>query len=1199
MDKKLLLIFEGRMLCAILSCMVLQIFLNFQLKAEEKQIPSIKEVRVNLSMKNASLPDFFTDIEHKTEFKFAYGIEVVQKNVVLSKSVSEKLLYDLLYEVAEEHGLQFKQINKMIFVKPTDNKVKNERPIEIDLTFQERIIEGKVNDETGSPLPGVSILIQGLGKGTITNLDGKFRLSVPSGQNYLIFSYIGYLSKEVEIGNQAEINVDMELDETKLEEVVVTALGIERNKDQLGYATQNLDGKDVNEARETNFVNSLSGKIAGVNVVSNSTVGSSSRITIRGESSLQFQNNQPLFVVDGVPIGNDPVQNTTAADYGNSAAEFNPADIESINVLKGPAASALYGSRAANGVIVIKTKSGKGTPGIGISVNSSVTFEDLLVLPKFQNEFGQGSSGLFEGSNFGYQGNLDLYPNGISDGYDESWGPRLNQGPNRAQFDSPTLNGYRGGDVHLNNRGEIIPTPWVSNPDNVKDFFDQGRTLYNNFAVSGGNEKGNIRLSYTNLNQKGVVPNNNLIRNTFTVNTGYNFTNKLSANFSASYIKTESTNRPDQGYGRNTPMYFMLWMTRQVDINNLRDYWQPGLEGIQQYQYNYGENHNNPFFYQYENTSGQDKDHMFGNVSLTYKILDNLSLRLRTATDLYNDFRPQILAVSTVGVPNGRYTEAKLNFQERNSDFLLTYDFNKRKDWGFSVSIGGNQMHQEKRFESTQAPELLIPGIYNLGNTAAPLIINSSRSSRRINSLYGLARFDFKSKVYLDVTGRNDWSSTLPEDNNAYFYPSVALSAIVSEMLELPDFISLVKFRGGWAQVGNDTEPYQLYNSFGYQRPWAENLALAENSSLKNPQLKPEITTTYEVGADIRFFENRLGLDLTYYDIRSKDQILQIPLAESTGYTGRVINAGEIKNQGVEMVLTATPVVLPNSFKWDITVNFAKNVSEVVELADGIDAVVQSAPGEEATIEARVGERMGATYGPGFVRVPEGPLKGQIIINSNGLPVKTSDVGEAPVYLGNFNPDWTGGVYNNFSFKGFYLGILFDIRQGGKFISRFYNKAIGAGQLEETLVGRAAREVGTEYDDPYYLEGAADMGDGTYQPNLTIFDGTHSEGVYGTSIRNFHKRYHDHNSESQLFDASFVKLRELKIGYQLPNTIMGNLPFRNVSLSVVGRNLKLWTDNPHFDPETGATTGNGLVPGFENMSIPSTRSLGFNLSFNL
>jgi TonB-linked SusC/RagA family outer membrane protein len=1061
---------------------------------------------------------------------------------------------------------------------------------------QDYVVKGKVSSaEENMGIPGVNIILKGTSTGTVTDSDGNYAMQLPDGSGTLIFSFIGYQPEEVSVNGQSVINVSLLPSVEQLSEIVVTALGIERESQSLGYAIQEVDGENLNEARETNFTNALAGKVAGLDVKSNTGVGSSSRVILRGESSLSINGNQPLFVVDGIPISND-INNTTSADYGNGASEINPADIESVNVLKGPAAAALYGSRAANGVIVITTKSGKNQKGLGISVNSSITFEDVLRLPKFQNEFGGGSNGLFEGSNFGYQGNLDLYPNGIQDGYDESWGPRLNFGPNRAQFDSPTTNGFRGGDVHLRNRGDIIPTPWVSQPDNVEDFFDLGQTLFNNVAVAGSNDKGNFRLSYTNLDQKGIVPNNDLKRNTIALNTSYHLTDNFRADLSLSYIKTTSTNRPEQGYGRNTPMYFMLWMTRQVNMNSLRDYWQPGLEGVQQFQYNYGENHNNPFFYQYENTSGQLKDHLLGKIALTYDFDEHWSLMVRTGTDLYNDFRPIRQAVSTVGNEKGRYQESDFYFEERNSDFLLKYDLKSTGKFGMIISAGANRLDQNRRSNTTVAPELLIPGIYNLGNNAAPLQTSEYIAKKRINSVYGLAQFDYNNMLFLDVTARNDWSSTLPEDNNSYFYPSVSFSALFNEIFDLPQFVDLAQLRLGWAEVGNDTGPYQLYNSFNYELPWGSELALSEPSALKNPQLKPESISTYEIGANVKLFDNRLGIDFTYYDIRSKDQILNIPLTETSGYSSRVINAGEIKNQGIELMLTATPVRLQNSFQWDLSVNFAKNNSEVVALAEGIGAFVQSAPGEEATVEARVGERMGALYGPGFERVPDGPMKGEMIIGVNGLPIKTTE----PIYLGNFNPDWTAGISNTLSFKGIYARALFDFRQGGAFISRMYNKGMGAGILEESALERAARAPGTEYDAPYYHAGAVLNDDGTYTQNLISTDGTASEGIYGTGARNYYKQYFDHNSEAQLMDASYVKLREVAVGYTLPQNLLGSFPLKNIRVSFVGRNLKLWTDNPHFDPETSmATTGGGLIPGFENMSLPSTKSWGFNLSFNL
>ncbi len=1064
------------------------------------------------------------------------------------------------------------------------------------IAFAQQVVKGKVSSaDEDLPIPGVNVIIKNATTGTVTDSDGNYSIQVPDVSSTLVFSFIGYQPEEVQVNGRSTIDVSLLPSVEQLSEIVVTALGIERETQSLGYAVQEINGENLNEARETNFTNALAGKVAGLDIKSNTGVGSSTRVVLRGESSLSINGNQPLFVVDGIPISNN-ISNTTGADYGNGAAEINPADIESVNVLKGPAAAALYGSRAANGVIVITTKTGKNKQGLGLAISSSITFEDVLLLPRFQNEFGGGSNGLFEGSNFGYQGNLDLYPNGIQDGYDESWGPRLNFGPKRAQFDSPTTNGFRGADVHLRNRGDIIPTPWISQPDNVKDFFDLGRTLFNNVAVAGGNDNGSFRLSYTNLNQKGIVPNNDLMRNTIALNTTYNFTDKFKADLSMSYIKTESDNRPDQGYGRNTPMYFMLWMTRQVNMNSLRDYWQPGLEGVRQFQYNYGENHNNPFFYQYENTSGQLKDHLLGRIALAYDFTDNLSLMVRTGTDLYNDHRPIKRAVSTVGNERGSYQESDIYFEERNSDFLLKYDFKSTGKFGMVFSAGANRLDQTYRNTNVLAPELLIPGIYNLGNNASPIQTNEYNSTRRINSVYGLAQFDYDNKLFLDVTGRNDWSSTLPENNNSYFYPSVSFSTLFNEVLNLPQFIDLAQLRLGWAEVGNDTGPYQLYNSFNYELPWGNELALSEPNALKNPQLKPESINTYEIGANVKFFNNRLGIDFTYYDIRSKDQILNIPLSKTSGYDSRVINAGEIKNQGIEVMLNATPIKLQNGFEWELSVNFAKNNSEVVKLAEGIDAFVQSAPGEEATVEARIGERMGALYGPGMERVPDGPMKGEIIIGVNGLPIKTTE----PIYLGNFNPDWIGGISNSFSFKGVYARALFDFRQGGSFISRFYNKAMGAGILEESAPERAAREPGTEYDTPYYHAGAAQNEDGTYTQNLISTDGTASEGIYGTAARNYYKQYFDHNSEAQLIDASYVKLREVAVGYTLPQALLGNFPLKNIRVSFVGRNLKLWTDNPHFDPETAmATTGGGLIPGFENMSLPSTRSWGFTLNFNL
>ncbi len=1067
---------------------------------------------------------------------------------------------------------------------------------------------GIVKNETGEALYGVSVKIENAKnvsiKNTTTNEMGLFSFSaLPQGGPYrFIFTYVGYkpdtLSNyTINENSKLSLSVILKQKTEDLDQVVVTALGITREKKSLGYTTQKIDGDQLNDAPASNFVNNISGKVAGVNIIGSGAVGGSARITIRGETSLRFQDNQPLFVIDGVPIGNDGVSNTSGnADYGNSAGEINPADVESMNVLKGPAAAALYGSRAAHGAIIITTKKGSKRKGIGVSFNSTFFVEKVGRLPKFQNKFGQGSNGSYKGSNFG--AGWSQYPNGVDDDYDESWGPRLDNGTTEAQFDSPTSNGYRAADVSLNNRGDIIATPWISQPNNIRDFFTTGQKYLNNIAFSGGNDKSDYRLSLTSLNEKGVIPNNDLNRYQVSFNSTYHITSKLTSSINLSYIKQKSDSRPDNGYGRNTFMYFFTWMGRNVNINSLRNYWQPGMEGIRQFQYNYGENHNNPFFLLYEDTKGQDKDRLYGNIAFEYSFNDHLKFKLRTADDFYYDFRPMKWGVSTVDYENGRYEEVRIKNEERNSDFLLSYNNTAASgDFGYTLSAGGNRYDQSGNNITAAAPQLLVPGIYNLGNTSSPLQAGGGRYKKRINSLYGMANINYKGLVYLDITARNDWSSTLPAANNSYFYPSIGLNGNMKDILKLPASISQAQLRFSAAQVGNDNGPYQIYNNYYYGTPWGSDYSLMGPSSLKNPNLKPELTSTYEIGTSIGILNNRLVLDVSYYDIRSKNQLIVLPTPQSSGAQGRGVNAGEIRNTGFEIMLSATPVNLPNSLKWNFAINWSHNVGKLVSLSPEIDKIVQSAPGEDASVQARVGEKMGAIWGPGYQRVQDGPMKGEIIIFPDAYPRPTS----TDIYLGNTNPDWIGSIYNQVSYKNFSLSFLFAGQSGGKFISRFYNKAAGAGQLEESALGREARTPGKEYVDKYYIPGAAQMDDKTYQPNSTSTDGTYSQGVYGTNARYFIKKPLDHISEAQLFSATYFKLRELSIGYNLPAKLTNGSFIKNAKIALTGRNLLLFTpkSNKHFDPEVAvATGGNGLIPGFENMSTPSTREMGISLNLS-
>ncbi len=1080
---------------------------------------------------------------------------------------------------------------------------------------QDRTVSGKVTDELSVPVPGVNVLVKGTTQGTITDIEGNYRISVPDDATILVFSFVGYETLEMEIGNQSTLDVNLTVDAQELGEVVVTALGIEREKKALGYSVQEIQGEDLNEAREVNVVNALAGKVAGVQITNgNSGVGSTSRIIIRGESSLAGD-NQPLFVVDGIPINNTTDTRTTASgiadnmnlDYGNGAADINPDDIASVSVLKGANATALYGSRAANGVILITTKTGKGRQGIGVTLNSTTTFETVLASPEYQRVYGQGKN-----EQFAY---ADGFGNGTFDGVDESWGPRMD-GQLIPQYDSPTSGGVRGGDVHdpsnyifgpqgvnLEKRGTITPTPWIDHGDPVEQFFETGRTLTNNVAVYGSNDKGDFRLSYTNLNNKGMLPNTDLNRNNFSLSIDYNLSDKLSVSAKANYIKTDSDHRHVNSYGTESIMYLFTWLGQQINMGTLSDYWQTGLEGRQQYNYNYNY-HDNPYFNMYENTNGLDKNRFLGNVSAKYQFTPALSLMVRAGTDYFNELRPIKRAFSTQRFPRGQYREDKVNFRETNIDFLLSYSKQWSEDWDFSLSFGGNRMEQRNEFHAVSNNQLVIPEVYTFSNTDIPLVSYIDRPRKQINSLYAFGQLGFRNMVFVDFTGRNDWSSTLPKDNNSYFYPSITASAILTDILEVPStsILSFAKLRAGWAQVGNDTNPYRLQSSYVFDSPWGNNLVVHESSTLPNTELKPEQQTSYEFGTDLRFMNDRLGIDATYYYNSSENQILGIRLPHTTGYTARVINGGEITNRGVELMLSATPVTLNNGFEWRTFVNFTRNVNRIENLGDLQSYEIAA---NRVTLVAKPGGSMGDMYGTGLLRVEDtgSPYYGRLIYR-NGLPQEDGNLR----LLGNYNPDFMIGFTNELYYDNFSLSFLFDWRKGGDLMSLTRLIAATAGNVVETLWGRS-----TEFGGAH--PGIKDSGlPRTSEEGQTLNDGVIGDGVKEIYDANgnftgyaendvvvaasaYHnKRYKRENEEEGMYDASYVKLREVRLGYNLPTKWFSRTPIQGAKLSLVGRNLLLWSDFNHGDPELLSFGGSSVVPGVEDMAIPSARSMGFNIN---
>ncbi len=1032
--------------------------------------------------------------------------------------------------------------------------------------YSQITFSGKVVDENSMPLPGASVVVKGSTTGVATDFDGNFEIQLPSANETLLVTYIGYLAKEFSTAGQSTGTIILQPDSQQLDEVVVTALGIKREKKSLGYASQELDSEEVTAAREPNLLNGISGKVAGLQITNSpSGLGGSARVSIRGDASLNINGNSPLFVVDGTPISNEIVgssgSGTQDVDYGNGAAEINPQDIESINVLKGPAAAALYGARAANGAIIITTKKGKSESGkLGITINTGVTVESILLLPDWQNEYGQGNN-----QQFAF---VDGSGSGIADGVDESWGPRLDTGLLIPQFDSPREDGTRGGD-YLVSDSPIIPTLWVSQPNNTKDFFETGFTKTNSIAISKSGDMGNVRFSYQNLDQEGVVPNTDLKRNSFNLNTALNLTDKVTLNANINYIKTDSGNRPSLSYGTESIMYLFIWYGRQINTNNLRDYWMPGMEGLQQFNYNYNY-HDNPFFNVYENTNSQDKDRVYGNVSANYKINDHWNVMVRTGRDFYRDLRAKKRAFSTQRFPLGYYREDNVFFEESNTDFLISYDNTFNDKWNINISAGGNQLRQKQDYTQTVAPQLINPGVYSFNNTRRPLEVSTSDREKRINSLYGFARFAYDEKVYLDLTGRNDWSSTLPTDNNSYFYPSATLSAIASDIFELPEFVSFAKIRAAYAEVGNDTDPYKLESFYTNESPFGDYPALTESSLIPNAELKPEITSSYEFGLDIRLFQSRVNIDATYYDGRTKNQIIPISTDIASGYTSKLINAGEVRNYGFETIASFIPVKTDN-FTWRSTFNFSTNKSEVTDLG-GVNYTLTERNG--AFIQAREGGSISAIYGRGFQRVEDknSPYYGQKIFNDQGIPMRTDDL----VYQGDYAPDYTLGMLNSFKYKAFDLSFLLDTRQGGIVVSR--TKTIGStsGQLKETLEGRETGIVG---------EGVVETSPGVYTPNTVNVD-----------ARTWNNRYYERdNVEAAKYDASYTKLREVTLGYTLPKRFVDKLPITGARLSITGRNLLLWTDNPHFDPETVSVAGGTLQPGIENMSYPSTKTYTVNL----
>jgi TonB-linked SusC/RagA family outer membrane protein len=1051
----------------------------------------------------------------------------------------------------------------------------------VGIIFSQTKISGTITDKnTGENIPFVSVTSLS-GMGTTTNEKGEYVISIKSEDKKLIFSFLGYKTQTIAIINQTVIDVQLEESATGLEEVVVTALGLNRKTKELGYVVQEIKSKDITEIKTVNFLDNLAGKLAGVTITQGATgLGSSSKITIRGEAS--FSNNNPLFIVDGTPINNNTVFNFTnqaaagfqEVDFGNGAMEVNADDIASVTVLKGSNAAALYGTRASNGVVVINTKDGSKKKGLGISINSSITFDNAFRLPDFQNAYGQGQGGVFEF--------VDGLGSGVSDNITYSWGPRLDAGNFIPQFNSavtlPDGTVVRGGDTSLYSGLAITPSLFQSNPDNLKDFYQTGLTTINNISINDSFKRGSYRLSLTDLNNKSIIPGVNLERKTVALKLNFNPTEKTKITTSLSYVNSGSDNRPSSGYGSENVNYSLVaWGPRSLNINSLRNYWQPGLEGVQQYSFNYTF-FDNPFFILEENTNSFHRDRVFGNVSLKHQFTDKFSFTLRSGMDYASELREFRRNFSSNRFQNGGYAEHDVFFREINTDFLANYT-DSFGDISFDISFGGNRLDQTASTKQIQTTNLAQPGIFSLNNAASPLEVFQFNSKRRINSLYGIAKLGYKDYLYLDITGRNDWSSALATpfsvDGTSFFYPSVSTSFILSNAAKLPKNISFAKLRASVAQVGNDTNPYQTSGAFVSQTPFNGQPTFSNQNFIPNSNLKPEITTSYEFGADIRFLKDRLNIDFTYYSADTKDQIISLPIPISSGYNQQVVNGGRVNTKGVEIILGGTPIRNKN-FSWNTTFNFATSRSIIKDLPqeDGrltlaFSRIYDSA-NQTVWFQVEEGGEIGDLYGTGYTKNENG----EFLIDDNGRFIADNTLKK----IGNYTPDFTLGWSNNFRYKNFNASFLFDWRQGGEIVSR--TRALGnvGGQLAETAFRPEAGIV------------AQGVNINTGQPNTTA-----------VSAESYYRQFFDRNhEENNVYDASFLKLRQVSIGYtlNLEEGFLGLKDASTINFSLIGNNLFVITENPHFDPEQIAVQGNGFVSGVEDMSYATSRSLGFKVGFD-
>ncbi len=1008
----------------------------------------------------------------------------------------------------------------------------------------QQTVTGTVTGDDGLGMPGVSVLVKGTTIGTVTNVDGLFSIRAAANAT-LVFSFIGYTSQEIPVDGRSTINVTMQTSTLAVDEVVVTALGIRRERKALGYSVQDVRGDDLIMAKETNVINSLSGKIAGLQLIrSGNGIGGSTKINIRGNSSL-VGNNQPLIVVDGIPIDNFIGGGTEwmGVDYGSGISDINPDDIESMTVLKGASAATLYGNRAGNGVILITTKKGSVKKGAGITVTSNLTFEDMLTYPELQNTFSQGTEGAY-----------------VVDSR-ASWG---------AKIAGQQVDYWTGEKRAL-----------AADKNGFKDFLSTGLTTTNTVSFDRVVDDNAVRASITRMTSDGMTPNERLERNSFNLRgtTKMGEHKRWTVDSKINYVRSIGENRPTLGINQSNIFYTFYLIPRSVFIKDLDP--PTDAQGKRRWYAPEDVPSQNPYWQVHNDLNRDVRDRFLGFMSVKYDFTDWLSLEAKYGADLYSLQIENTLKSGGIVRPSGVYSVSTQTFLESNATSLL--NFNKQNVAGSGISLGAtlgaNFMQMKNQTISGNSDNLVIPDIYALSNGAKPTV-GHSRGQKKVNSVLGSAQISYKEFLYLDYSFRNDWTSTLSPDKWSFFYNGVSLGLVANDLFtamgsSLPEFITFAKVRASYAEVGNDLPPYQLYNTYGIGTNYFDYKTISAGSVLYNSEVQNELIKESELGLDLKLFDNRFGLDMTWYKKNATNQLLNLPVPAETGYAYKIINAGNIQNKGLELMAYTEILRSFNGLTWKVSLNYSKNKNTILELAEGIENYALGGS-EHVNVYAVVGGNYGDIYGRVFNRVTDenSPHFGKLIVDANGLPTQASQ----KELIGSQQPDWLGGIANEISYKNVSLRFLVDMRKGGDIYS-----GTSAGTYYWGTAAETAQNDRAEFVVP---NSVVSLGGGQYAENTKAVKPQH----YWQRVAS-----RDGTSELFMYDATNIRLREVTLSYNFENKVLNKTPFTRATLSFVGRNLWLIKNNlPGIDPESVYGTQTN-APALETGPPPTTRSLGFNV----